>query len=166
MNSVRKLSLAAILAAVVALPTATRAESGGSPISLGLFTPVQIVPEAKGVSGFRFSLIYGNNAFVQGLDLGLVNMTSGGLEGVQWGLVGIVHGNAVGWQGNWAANITDGSFTGLQWGIYNQANHVKGLQLGLVNNAVTMEGVQIGLINIIQKGGMLPVFPIFNFSFK
>jgi hypothetical protein len=29
-----------------------------------------------------------------------------------------------------------------------------------------MEGVQIGLINIIQKGGMLPVFPFFNFSFK
>ena len=26
--------------------------------------------------------------------------------------------------------------------------------------------IQIGLINIIQKGGMLPVFPIFNFSFK
>jgi hypothetical protein len=51
-------------------------------------------------------------------------------------------------------------------GIYNQAQHVNGLQFGLVNNTVTMEGVQIGLINIIQKGGMLPVFPIFNFSFK
>ena len=43
---------------------------------------------------------------------------------------------------------------------------MKGLQFGLVNHAVTMEGVQIGLINIIQQGGMLPVFPFFNFSFK
>jgi len=155
-----------LLAVLLASPATSRAESGGKPISLGLVTPVQIVPESQGISGFRFSLIYGNNAFVNGFDLGLVNMTSGGLEGVQFGIVGIVHGNAVGFQGNWGANITDGSFTGLQWGIYNQANHVKGLQLGLVNNAVTMEGVQIGLINIIQKGGMLPVFPIFNFSFK
>lgn len=156
-----------LLAALLAAPAiSSAADSGGSPISLGLFTPVQIVPEAQGVSGFRFSLFYGNNAFVNGFDLGLVNMTSRGLEGVQWGLVGIVHGDASGWQGNMAANITNGSFTGLQWGIYNQANHVKGLQLGLVNNTVTMEGIQIGLINIIQKGGMLPVFPIFNFSFK
>lgn len=155
-----------LLAALLAVPTTSRAESGGKPISLGLVTPVQIVPESQGISGFRFSLLYGNNAFVNGFDLGLVNMTSGGLEGVQWGLVGIVNGNGSGWQGNFAANITHGSFTGLQWGIYNQANHMNGLQLGLVNNAVTMEGVQIGLINIIQKGGMLPVFPIFNFSFK
>ncbi len=162
----RRLLLLVPVLASLAFPVASRAESGGSPISLGLVTPIQIVPEAQGVSGFRFSLLYGSNAFVNGFDLGLVNVTKGGVEGVQWGLVGIVHGNVVGWQGNWAANLTDGSVTGLQWGIYNQANHVKGLQLGLVNNTVTMEGVQIGLINIIQKGGMLPVFPIFNFSFK
>jgi hypothetical protein len=155
-----------LLAVLLAAPATSRAESGGKPISLGLFTPVQIVPEAQGISGFRFSLIYGKNAFVNGFDLGLVNMTTGGVEGVQWGAVSIVNGNVVGWQSNWLVSITEGSFEGLQMGLYNQANHVKGLQLGLVNNAVTMEGVQIGLINIIQKGGMLPVFPIFNFSFK
>ncbi len=163
----RRLALAVTFLALLAAPVASRAsESGGDPISLGIFTPVQITPEAKGISGFRFSLIYGNNAFVNGFDLGLVNFTSGGVEGVQWGAFSWTHGNFTGWQGNWAASITDGNFTGLQTGIYNQANHVKGLQLGLVNNTVTMEGVQIGLINIIQKGGMLPVFPFFNFSFK
>jgi hypothetical protein len=162
----RRFSLALpVLAALLAAPSTTQAQSGGKPISLGLVTPIQIVPEGQGISGFRFSLIYGKNAFVQGLDLGLVNVTTGGLTGVQWGLVSIVGGNATGWQNNFVS-FTEGSFEGLQMGFYNQARHVKGLQLGLVNNTVTMEGVQIGLINIIQKGGMLPVFPFFNFSFK
>jgi hypothetical protein len=164
---VRRPALAlALLAALAVPPASARAESGGQPISLGLVTPVQIVPEGKGISGFRFSLIQGKNAFVSGFDLGLVNMTAGGVTGVQWGAVSIVDGNFKGWQSNWVVSMTGGSFEGLQMGLYNQAKHVKGLQFGLVNSTVTMEGVQIGLINIIQQGGMLPVFPIFNFSFK
>ena len=162
----RKIVLALpFLALLLAAPQA-RAESGGQPISLGLVTPIQIVPESQGVSGFRFSLLYGSNAFMNGFDLGLVNVVKGSGEGVQWGAVSIVNGNFVGWQSNWLVSMTEGSFTGLQTGLYNQAKHMKGLQLGIVNNAETMDGVQIGLINIIQKGGMLPVFPIFNFSFK
>jgi hypothetical protein len=156
----------ALLAPLAAAPASARASSDGQPISLGLVTPIQIVPEAQGIGGFRFSLIYGNNAFVRGFDLGLVALTSGGVTGVQWGAVSIVGGNFTGWQGNWVVSMTGGSIEGLQTGLYNQANHVKGLQLGVVNHAVTMEGVQIGLVNIIQKGGMLPVFPFFNFSFK
>lgn len=160
----RRFALAApILATLLLAPAAARPE--GKPISLGVFTPVQIVPEGQGISGFRLSLIYGRNAFMTGLDLGLVNTTSGQFTGLQWGLVGVVDGNFTGWQDN-AVNITGQTFVGLQWGFYNQARHVKGLQLGLVNNTVTMNGIQIGLINIIQQGGMLPVFPIFNFSFR
>lgn len=162
----RRLGLAApLLAALCLLAPAARAEAQGKPISLGLFTPVQIVPEGQGISGFRLSLIYGKNAFLTGLDIGLVNVTAGQVTGVQWGLVGIAGGNFTGWQDNWI-NVTGKTFEGFQFGLYNQAQHAKGLQLGLVNNTVTMEGVQIGLINIIHKGGMLPVFPIFNFSFK
>jgi len=153
-----------VLLTLLVAPTRSRADDG-KPISLGLFTPVQIVPEGQGVSGFRFSLIYGKNAFVRGFDLGLVNELSGGLSGVQWGFVSIVKGDVVGWQWNFVT-LDGGTFEGLQMGFYNQARHVKGLQLGIVNHVETMEGVQIGLINIIQKGGMLPVFPIFNFSFK
>ena len=163
----RRLALAVpVLAALgLAAPTGARADSQGKPISLGLFTPVQIVPEGQGIEGFRFSLIYGSNAFLTGLDIGLVNVTAGQVRGVQWGFVGIVGGHFTGWQWN-GVNVVQRSFEGLQMGFYNQAQHVKGLQFGLVNNTVTMEGVQIGLVNIIQKGGMLPVFPIFNFSFK
>ena len=85
---------------------------------------------------------------------------------MQWGAVSIVNGEFRGWQGNWIVSITNGDVHGVQTGIYNQARHVRGLQLGLVNQTDTMEGIQIGLINIIHKGGMLPVFPIFNFSFR
>ncbi len=162
----RRLGLAApLLAALCFLaPTSARPDSG-KPISVGLFTPIQIVPESQGVSAFRLSLIYGRNAFLTGLDIGLVNTTSGQVTGLQWGLVGIVGGSFTGWQDN-VVNVTGQNFVGLQWGLYNQANHTEGLQLGLVNNTVTMNGVQIGLINIIHRGGMLPLFPIFNFSFK
>ena len=155
-----------VLAALLAAPATTHAQSDGKPISLGLVTPVQIVPEGQGISGFRFSLLYGKNTFVSGFDLGLVNMATASVTGLQWGAVSIVNGNFKGWQGNWIVSITEGSVEGFQSGIYNSANHVKGLQFGLVNHAVTMEGVQIGLVNIIEKGGMLPVFPFFNFSFK
>jgi hypothetical protein len=34
----------------------------------------------------------------------------------------------------------------------------------VVNYAVQYHGLQLGLINIIKEGGMLPFFPIFNFS--
>jgi predicted transcriptional regulator with HTH domain len=155
-----------VLAALLLAPAAVRAESQGKPISLGVFPPVQIVPVAEGISGFRFSLIYGDNAFVNGFDVGLVNRVNGDVTGVQWGLVSIVKGDVHGWQANWAVSLTDGAVNGLQMGVYNQAKHVKGVQLGLVNYTVTMEGIQIGLVNIIKQGGMLPVFPIFNFSFK
>ena len=61
--------------------------------------------------------------------------------------------------------MTRGTFTGWQWGFINSAGHAKGLMLGFLNVADSMYGLQIGLINVIKEGGMLPVFPIFNFSF-
>jgi hypothetical protein len=41
---------------------------------------------------------------------------------------------------------------------------MSGLQVGIFNMTDTAYGVQIGLLNFIKKGGMLPFFPIFNFS--
>ena len=55
------------------------------PIQLSLFTPVQIVPEDQSAKGFRFNLIYGKNAAMTGLDIGLVNMSTSLQKGVQWG---------------------------------------------------------------------------------
>lgn len=136
------------------------------PIQLALFNPVQIFPENTSITGLRFSLLYGKNAKMNGVDLGLVNFTSSDQMGIQWGFVGYTEGNFTGWQDNFVS-ITKGNFVGLQSGAvtYNSGK-VSGLQFAIVNYAETMNGLQIGLVNIIGKGGFLPVFPIFNFSFE
>lgn len=42
---------------------------------------------------------------------------------------------------------------------------MNGLMIGFVNYTRTLKGLQIGLVNIIRQGGMMPVFPIVNWSF-
>ena len=177
--------VAPLLAVLVAAPSAradeeAKSDQSGKPIQLALFDPVQIFPNTDGISGFRLNIIYSKNAFMKGFDLGLVNSISGEVDGVQWGFVDIVGGNFTGWQyglaninggdftgwqASWVVSITDKKMVGLQTGIYNSAGDASGLQFGLVNHAVTMNGLQLGLVNIIEKGGMLPVFVIFNASF-
>lgn len=156
-----------LVCALVALMMfgALSAVAQDKPIQLSLFAPIQIVPDTKGISGVRLSLLYGKNTHVSGLDWGLVShCTSGMSKGVQWGLVGLVDNDFTGWQGT-AVNITKNDFEGFQWGIVNYAGHANGFQLGLVNYAMTLKGLQIGLVNIIKQGGQFPVFPIVNWSF-
>jgi len=155
------------------------AAAQSKPIQLSLVTPVQIVPEGEAVGGFRFNLIYGRNAAMTGLDIGLVNHTGpGDFVGVQFGILGLSDGGMTGWQANWV-NITEaamqgvqtglfnleGSGEGLQWGAANIADFHNGLQLAIVNYARTLHGIQIGIVNIIKEGGAFPVFPIANWSF-
>jgi hypothetical protein len=146
---------------IISLPAAAE----NRPIQLALVTPVQLFPEEDGITGLRLNFLYGRNAFVTGLDLGLVNhTTTGESKGLQWGVVGLADNDFMGWQDN-VVNIVNGDFEGLQWGLVNYANSANGLQLGLVNYAATMKGLQIGLVNIIRQGGAFPVFPIVNWSF-
>lgn len=150
------------------------------PVQLALFNPVQIFDENTSITGLRLNILYGKNARVSGVDLGLVNhITSGVSKGVQFGLVGIVEAGYMGWQDN-AVNITKGSFEGLQWGVVNYGGNTSGVQLGFVNYSASVSGVQfgfvnyagnmkkglqIGLINIIRQGGQFPFFPIVNWAF-
>lgn len=169
-------ALVAVATLVVAAPRAQAAD--GKPFQLALVDPVQIVPSSQGISGFGLNLIYGKNAFLHGVELGIANHVTGEVQGVQWGFVNITGGNFVGWQDG-AVNITSGSFEGLQsawlvstsksvsgvqFSLVNHAEHVHGLQFGLVNHTVTMKGIQIGLVNIIERGGWLPVCVIVNGS--
>ncbi len=166
---------AAALAAGAAMPAAAQEK----PIQIALFTPVQIVPQNEGVSVVRLNLIYSANKSVRYVDLGLVNVTTGGAsQGIQWALVGVNKGSFTGWQSG-AAAITQGRFEGLQsgwytsaqegeglqWGLINTAASWNGLQLGLINYTQRLHGLQIGLVNIIKTGGQFPVFPIVNWSF-
>lgn len=150
------------------------------PVQLSLVTPIQIFPEEDTIVGLRLNLIYGRNAAIKGIDIGIANHTTGGRSvGVQFGLVGIVDGDFVGWHDNYV-NIVKGKFEGLQWGLVNVSNEASGLQLAwvnhtqrasglqlsIVNYARTLNGIQIGLVNIIAEGGAFPVFPIVNWSFE
>lgn len=152
------------LICLIVLLTPLWAQAAERPIQLSLVTPIQIFPPSDSIVGFRFNLLYGRNAAMTGLDLGLVNHTTGQFTGVQFGLAGIAESGFLGWQDN-AVNITNGQFEGLQFGAFNYAEHARGLQLGLVNYAGTIKGLQIGIVNIIRSGGMLPVCIIFNGSF-
>ena len=169
-----RLLLSATLALSVATPLAAQ-----SPIQLALFNPIQIVKQDKAVKGLRFDLIYGVNSMVTGLDLGLVNMSTGTGHnaGIQFGGVSMVKGSFTGWQSNLFSS-TEGRFVGLQtglismshesqglqWSGVNSAWNHHGLQLAVVNYARQINGVQIGLVNIIKTGGQFPVFPIVNWG--
>jgi len=149
------------------------------PINLALVDPVQIFKKDVPIKGFRFNLIYGNNSAMTGLDLGLANWVTGETVGVQWGLINYTMGNFTGWQtgpvsktgghilgvqSGWLVSINQ-SGKGLQASGVTISDDYIGLQFGVVNYAIELHGIQIGLINIIKNGGMLPIFPIFNFSF-
>ncbi|MEK7668171.1 MAG: hypothetical protein AAB409_05935 [Gemmatimonadota bacterium] len=165
-----------VFALAAALPLAAQEK----PVQLALFTPIQLVPESQGVSVVRLSLLYSVNRSVKYVDLGVVNVTSGGASsGVQWAFVAINQGSFTGWQAGNLAAVTRGAFLGLQVGpftsaqqgegvqvgIVNTAASWNGLQFGLVNYAQRLHGVQIGVVNIIKQGGQFPVFPIVNWSF-
>ena len=151
-----------VLAVLTPIIVSAPVKAQKQPIQIALFTPVQIIPEDNHIKGFRLNLVYGRNASVTGLDVGLINhSTRGSSKGAQFGLLGLVDSNFTGWQCN-TVNITKGHFKGFQLGIVNYSKRVCGIQFGLVNYAVNINGLQIGLVNIIEKGGAFPVFPVIN----
>ena len=151
-------------------------ESVTKPINLALFAPVQIVSEDHSVKGFRFSLLYGKNHNVEGLDLSLVGIAND-FTGVQVALAGINNGNFTGV--NWGGvSVVKKEMKGVQLSFVNTAESMKwfqfgavnytqsaeGLQVSVVNWTESLHGIQIGLLNF-AKNGFLPIFPFFNFNF-
>ncbi len=148
---------------------------------LSLFPGVQLRGEDSAIRILRLGL-YNRNVSIQGLDVGIVNQTTGGIsKGAQFGVVGIAEGDFSGWQANFVS-IAEGEFNGLQGigatlyneidhgeavqiGLFNRARDIRGFQLGIVNWAENMHGIQIGLINIISGKESLQFLPIVNWSF-
>ena len=101
------------------------ARADEQPIQLALVTPIQIFPEEDRITGLRLNLLYGRNASVTGVDLGLVNHCTEGVSmGFQHGLVSIVEADFVGWQNSFV-NVTRGDFEGFQWGFMNYAGYIQ-----------------------------------------
>lgn len=156
--------LAALAAVTVLGHGALARAQGPKPFQLSLFNPAQLFPENASVEGLRFNLVYGKNANVSGLDVGVANHVTGQFWGLQWAML---------------ANITDGTMRGLQGGAFNQSTAARGVQIGFVNVAKQyhgfqmgffnmtdgMHGLQIGLINVIREKRELPVLPIVNWNF-
>jgi hypothetical protein len=168
-RSWKLVTISAVLLVLAAAPArATAADAAAPetrPIQLALLNPVQIFPERYGIKGLRLDLLYGKNASLTGVDLGLVNHITQNEVGWSWGLVSLVEGNFTGFQDN-AVNITQKRFEGFQFGVVNVSEEASGFMLALVNYAGTLNGLQIGLVNIIHKGGVFPVLPIVNWSFR
>jgi len=144
-----KFKLAAAVVMVIGF-AASSALAAVQPVQLALVDPIQIFSADTSITGLRLNLIYGRNANVKGLDLGLIGVADSSFSGVQY---------------NSLANITKGNFSGCQIGFVNYAVNAKGLQLGFINYAESLNGLQIGLVNIIDRGGVLPVMPFINWSF-
>jgi hypothetical protein len=167
-----------LLLALILMTVSARADQGTSPVNLALFNPIQITAEETSVTAFRFSLLYGRNHGVTGLDIGLVGMNTGNGVGVQWAGAGLVAGDFTGWQTGLYSS-TRGTFQGFQsgvvnhavggegfqWGLVNITEDFSGFQLGFVNFAEKMNGLQIGLVNIIKSKDKLPILPLVNWSF-
>ena len=155
-----------LIAAAIALGLGNSAVAQGKPIQLALVNPIQIFDEQTSIAGLRFSLLYGKNTSVSGVDLGFVNFTTSGTsQGIELGFVGLNDENFIGLRLNAFVDLNRGNVEGAQFGFYNSGGFVNGVQIGFINNAESMKGLQIGLINIIRKGGQFPVFPIVNWSF-
>lgn len=149
-------------------------------------------PDEANVSGFRFTLLYGENSRMGGLDVGFFSLSeSAQLSGVA--LVFGMHKLSQNMDGGAAfslVNVHEGNDTGFNAAFINMVNSAEGAvdfgfvnlakgttmvdiggfnlskkstaQLGFINVADEIKGVQLGFINI-AKNGFLPVFPFFNF---
>lgn len=181
----RRLILCALLAMYAGAATA---ETGAQ-----FAAPGVRAPDDPNVNGIRFSIFYGTNQKVRGLDFGLFSLSeTAELSGL--GLVlglGKVTGNMDGAAAISLINVHTGSDRGLNAAFVNRVNQaasavgiafvniadgatmadVGGLnisdsskvQLGFLNVTQKIEGVQLGFLNIAANG-FLPVFPIFNFA--
>lgn len=137
---------------------------GDKPINLSLFPPVQIFDESTSITGLRLG-VYSYNADVTGLDVGIVQRTSGHMKGVQWAAVGLAHGGFTGWQNSWI-NYAEAASTGFQWGTVNYAETFSGFQLSLVNIAENLNGLQIGIFNLAKNKEKFSWLPIVNWHFE
>ena len=150
-------------------------------------------PGDPDVNGLRFSLLFGSNQKMQGLDIGVLSLSRtrdmSGL-GLVFG-IGMVTGDMDGGAHFSLVNIHEGRDTGLNAAFFNKVNNadsavdfgfvniadgqtmldIGGLnisrsstaQLGFINITDEIDGFQLGFINI-AKNGFLPMFPFFNFA--
>jgi hypothetical protein len=153
----------------LALAAAVTTVKADAIFQFGLFAPeLQIVDANSNVSGLRIDIVYGENANVRGIDLGVVNSTTGDFTGFGYAIgANLVEGNATGVQWSWLYSHTGGEFTGWQSGVVARTSGAgsagfqsgwvnlaekdfTGVQWGLVNHAQSFKGLQLGFVNMAE----------------
>ncbi len=184
----RSTVLAAAVVSIVGIAATASAETAGQ-----FAAPGVRAPSDPHVNGFRFSLLYGNNERMEGLDVGLLSVsettTMSGV-GLVMGL-GKVNGDMDGGAAFSLINLHKGRDTGLNAAFINKLADPDGAvtvgfvniadgktlvdvggvnvsgssraQLGFINITDRIDGFQLGFINV-ARNGFLPVFPFFNFA--
>jgi hypothetical protein len=151
----------------IALAAAATEAKADAAFQFGFFAPdLQLVDASEDVRGLRINIVYGENANVSGVDLGIVNSTTGDFAGFGWAPgANLVTGSAAGVQWSWIYSHTAGEFTGWQSGIVARIggadscgfqsgwinlveSDFTGVQLGLVNRAARVKGLQLGFVNL------------------
>ena len=87
-----------------------------TPFAIGLFPPVALPWCEMDVKGLRLNLPYAGSADIEGLDIGIVNISRSNADALQIGLYNDVY-----------------NMRGLQIGIVNVAGRMEGVQIGLAN---------------------------------
>jgi len=133
-------------------------KNGWSPFQFSVFNPLQLFNEDKDIVGLRLNLVYGRNADVSGIDLGLGVNSSHNFTGIQ--IAGIMN-NAAG---------DPGDFMGIGIQIAclgNTTDHLYGIQIGGLGNGVTNDatGIQIGLVgNVASTVKGIQIGGLYNFN--
>jgi hypothetical protein len=153
------------LCAVALLVAGLGSSRADAPLQLALWPPnLQLTAAENPVTGLRLE-IYGRNAEMHGVDLGILHETTGNWGGLAMGLSsradGYMHGvslnygyvrvsgEAVGWI-HGKVGVVHGDFTGLRTGCIGWLDgEVHGVQLDAIYGRVGkhISGVQLGLIN-------------------
>jgi hypothetical protein len=165
---------AAVILIVLSLGVARAGE--GWPLQLGIFPPVQLIPEDMAVRGIKLNLPYSANDRVVGIDVGVAS-AGADMEVLQVNLYNRVYGEMTGLQVGLLDTIGSGNglqigllnrvstvFQGIQISLINVAEEMTGVQIGVINRTEFLSGLQIGVVNVIEESP-LPFLPIINMSF-
>ncbi len=164
------LSLLVVALAFLSIPSS---EAAMSPIAISIVPPIEFPGHDFTVTGFRASVLWGNQRNVYGLDLGLIgNMTDGANAGISasgifnynkgtttgvllqaagFGNFNVGKANIFGLQlaGVMNKNEAESTVGGAQVALFNLCPYTKirGIQAGLYNRAHDVAGIQIGIVN-------------------
>jgi hypothetical protein len=161
------LSLALLL--VLLAHGAYAEEPAPTGFQLALWNPIQLRDSERSVRGFRYSLFWGVNRDISGLDIStFANKSTGNVRGYQTALVrNAVEGDVVGWQDS-MINQVGGDFSGVQLAYFCQSvdGHVKGVQWAIAcSTAGKATGLQFsGLANLATRGRGVQVASFLNLA--